>query len=58
LCRRRHVATCRQHFQLSWRDLTLFCLGTSLVRHLELPVHISSSNGLMDMIERCVGNVF
>jgi len=25
-------------------------LGTSLVRHLALPVHISSSNGLMDMI--------
>jgi hypothetical protein len=30
--------------------LTLSRLGTSLVRHLALPVHISSNNGLMDMI--------
>ena len=30
--------------------LPWYVIGTSLVRHLTLPVHISSSNGLMDMI--------
>jgi len=37
-------------YQSNRKQLTLSCLGTSLVRHLALPVHISSSNGLMDMI--------
>jgi hypothetical protein len=33
------------------KGVNLSRLGTSLVRHLALPVHnISSSNGLMDMI--------
>ncbi len=34
---------CRVLFNLS-------CRGTTLVRHMALPVHISSNNGLIDMI--------
>ena len=38
------------------KGVNLSRLSTSLVRHLALPVHISSSNGLMDMIRS--GKVF
>jgi len=31
-------------------QLTLSCRGATLVRHMALPVHISSNNGLIDMI--------
>jgi hypothetical protein len=33
------------------KSLTLSHLGTSLVRHLALPVHISSNNGAINTVQ-------